>query len=47
LRNVQLYANEQRRDRADLDSEGGKKAKKGRATVKPMKEKLIIAATDV
>ena len=47
LRQAQLYANEQRRDTADLDSEGGKKAEKGRARVKTMKEKLIIAGTDV
>ena len=31
LREAQLYANEQRRDTADLDSEAGKKAEKGRA----------------
>jgi len=47
LRQAQLYANEQRRNTADLDSEGGKKAEKGRARVKTMEEKLIIAGTDV
>ena len=34
-------------DAADLDTEGGKKAEKGRARVKTMEEKLIIAGTDV
>ena len=29
FREAQLYANEQQRDTADLDSEGGKKAEKG------------------
>ena len=43
LREAQLYANEQRRDRADLDSEGGK----GQSERKTMEEKLIIAGTDV
>ena len=47
LREAQLYANEQRRDTADLDSEGEKKAEKGRARVKTMEERLIIAGTDV
>ena len=50
LRETQLYANEQQRDTADLDSEGGKRrkrAEKGRARVKTMEEKLIIAGTDV
>jgi len=50
LRETQLYANEQRCDTADLDSEGGKNAEKGgkgRARVKTMEEKLIIAETDV
>jgi len=41
LKEAQLYANEQRRDTADQDSEGVKKAEKG------MEEKLIIAGTDV
>jgi len=47
LREAQLYANEQRCDAADLDSEGGKKAEKGGERVKTMEEKLIIAGTDV
>jgi len=47
LRGAQLFANVQRRDTADLDTEGGKKAEKGRARVKTMEEKLIIAGTDV
>jgi len=47
LREAQLYTNEQRRDTADLDTEGGKKGEKGRARVKTMEEKLIIAGTDV
>ena len=47
LREAQLYANEQRRDAADLDSEGGKKAEKGRARGQTIEEKLIIAGTDV
>jgi len=47
LREAQLYANEQRRDRsdsqlwADLDSEGGKRQKER----KTMEEKLIIAVS--
>ena len=47
MREAQLYANEQRCDAADLDSEGGKKAEKGGERVKTMEEKLIIAGTDV
>ena len=47
MRQAQLYANEQRHDTADMDSEGGKKAEKGGARVKTMEEKLIIAGTDV
>ena len=50
LREAQLYANEQRRDTADLDSEAGKKAEKGRkgqSESKNMEEKLIIAGTYV
>jgi len=42
LREAQLYANEQRRDTADLDSEGGK----GQSERKTMEEKLTIAGTD-
>ena len=47
LREAQLYANEQRRDTADLDSKDGKNAEKCRTRGKTMEEKLIIAGTDV
>ena len=42
MREAQLSANEQRRDTADLDSEGGKKAEKGRARGKPWRRNLLL-----